>query len=133
MLTFSVVVKLNSVAVKNYSCSCNVYCAVVKVYVHCLNFGKFQHRDNLITSLSMCITLIFQILHLYLMHSEIVMYNCYVYIYNFRSHAFVNLRTRINNLVNSYPVSRPSFIRYRWFSRYVIAAMLVDGKQKIAH
>ena len=22
---------------------------------------------------------------------------------------------------------------YRWFSRYVIAAMLVDGKQKIAH
>ena len=23
--------------------------------------------------------------------------------------------------------------RYRWFSRYVIAAMLVDGKQKIAH
>ena len=21
----------------------------------------------------------------------------------------------------------------RWFSRYVIAAMLVDGKQKIAH
>ena len=24
-------------------------------------------------------------------------------------------------------------VRYRWFSRYVIAAMLVDGKQKIAH
>ena len=24
-------------------------------------------------------------------------------------------------------------IGYRWFSRYVIAAMLVDGKQKIAH
>ena len=22
---------------------------------------------------------------------------------------------------------------YRWFKRYVIAAMLVDGKQKIAH
>ena len=22
---------------------------------------------------------------------------------------------------------------YRWFSRYLIAAMLVDGKQKIAH
>ena len=22
---------------------------------------------------------------------------------------------------------------YRWFSRYVIAAMLVDGTQKIAH
>ena len=22
---------------------------------------------------------------------------------------------------------------YRWFSRYVIAGMLVDGKQKIAH
>ena len=22
---------------------------------------------------------------------------------------------------------------YRWFSRYVIAAMLVDGRQKIAH
>ena len=22
---------------------------------------------------------------------------------------------------------------YRWFSRYVIAAILVDGKQKIAH
>ena len=25
------------------------------------------------------------------------------------------------------------FIAYRWFSRYVIAAMLVDSKQKIAH
>ena len=24
-------------------------------------------------------------------------------------------------------------LQYRWFSRYVIAAMLVDGKQKIAH
>ena len=24
-------------------------------------------------------------------------------------------------------------IFYRWFSRYVIAAMVVDGKQKIAH
>ena len=24
-------------------------------------------------------------------------------------------------------------IRDRWFSRYVIAAMLVDGKQKITH
>ena len=24
-------------------------------------------------------------------------------------------------------------VPYRWFSRYVIAAMLVDGKQKIAH
>ena len=24
-------------------------------------------------------------------------------------------------------------LHYRWFSRYVIAAMLVDGKQKIAH
>ena len=23
--------------------------------------------------------------------------------------------------------------QYRWFSRYVIAGMLVDGKQKIAH
>ena len=29
----------------------------------------------------------------------------------------------------------PSYYQmtYRWFSRYVIAAMLVDGKQKIAH
>ena len=26
-----------------------------------------------------------------------------------------------------------SEVAYRWFSRYVIAAMLVDGKQKIAH
>ena len=26
-----------------------------------------------------------------------------------------------------------SRVRYRWSSRYVIAAMLVDGKQKIAH
>ena len=25
------------------------------------------------------------------------------------------------------------FADNRWFSRYVIAAMLVDGKQKIAH
>ena len=25
------------------------------------------------------------------------------------------------------------YLYYRWFSRYVIAAMLVHGKQKIAH
>ena len=30
-------------------------------------------------------------------------------------------------------VSIISLCVYRWFSRYVIAAMLVDGKQKIAH
>ena len=30
-------------------------------------------------------------------------------------------------------VSTGTQLMYRWFSRYVIAAMLVDGKQKIAH
>ena len=28
---------------------------------------------------------------------------------------------------------RCQYFIYRWFSRYVIPAMLVDGKQKIAH
>ena len=29
--------------------------------------------------------------------------------------------------------TRNGYWIYRWFSRYVIATMLVDGKQKIAH
>ena len=36
--------------------------------------------------------------------------------------------SNLNNLINTNFTS-PN----RWFSRYVIAAMLVDGKQKIAH
>ena len=43
------------------------------------------------------------------------------------------------NLLNEVPVERSilaAFAVYhlnRWFSRYVIATMMVDGKQKVAH
>ena len=37
------------------------------------------------------------------------------------------------HFVSSYRLLSFLLIMYRWFSRYVIAAMLVDGKQKIAH
>ena len=44
--------------------------------------------------------------------------------------------TRKKTLVESRSCTGPRFLfkrLYRWFSPYVIAAMLVDGKQKIAH
>ena len=67
----------NSVAVKNCAYSCNVWSAVVNVYLHYIHnklWGVLTHRGNLTTFLAICIVLI-DILNLtsVLLHPEIIM------------------------------------------------------------
>ena len=45
----------------------------------------------------------------------------------------IDTLTSWDSLSIAYANQESIFYSYRWFSRYVIAAMLVDGKQKIAH
>ena len=46
-----------------------------------------------------------------------------------------HLRVRQSIYINVHlaKVAHRTGDKYWWFSRYIIAAMLVDGKQKIAH
>ena len=93
--------------------------AVVSVYLHCIQnklLGALTQPDNLITSLSICIVLILEILNQYQFILKLL---C---ICNFRSHAFVNLRTRINNFVNS-TKTLPSLTRHLSFL-YVIDCLI---------
>ena len=59
-------------------------------------------------------------------------FRVYFFMFNRDKSSFANLVPRYFSLVNLNMKKGPLHV-YRWFSSYVIADMLVDGKQKIAH
>ena len=95
-----------------------VQSVVVNVYLNCIQIKLWGvlTQENLITSLSRCIVLIFEILLQYQFILKLLR------ICNFPSHAFINVRTRIKKLRKLYKTVTQSHLSS--FILYVIDCLL---------